>query len=234
MSLGIVIAHKSVPLPTVLESIWSAEKERSKQMTGAGPERCQRFNESLNIENEEILKQKLAPKQGIPYKDGICFRVIYGSGNTLESLMKGHLLESWWDFIKVCLIPTTAVNSKPDSKPYQSNIGPLLHRLAEILSQHGLVTEQTLLIQKATEIVLMHRDEQLDEDTCQALITWLNQWETWAWLTTQDVLENQDLDGAQPLGTRIEDLVCLLRFSAFMVERLEQHQTWQKLESQFH
>lgn len=31
MSLGIVVAHKSVPLPTVLEKIWDAEKECAKK-----------------------------------------------------------------------------------------------------------------------------------------------------------------------------------------------------------
>lgn len=34
MSAGIVIAHKSVPLPTVLESLWTAEKERAKKLPG--------------------------------------------------------------------------------------------------------------------------------------------------------------------------------------------------------
>ncbi|HEY9646892.1 MAG TPA: type III-B CRISPR-associated protein Cas10/Cmr2 [Chroococcidiopsis sp.] len=59
MSMGVVIAHKSVPLPTVLESLWDAEGDRAKKMAG---------------------------------KDGLCFRVIYGVGNTLEALLKGHLL----------------------------------------------------------------------------------------------------------------------------------------------
>ena len=34
MSAGIVIAHKSIPLPTVLESLWTAEKERAKKIPG--------------------------------------------------------------------------------------------------------------------------------------------------------------------------------------------------------
>jgi CRISPR-associated protein Cmr2 len=79
MSLGIVIAYKSVPLPTVLETLWTAEKERAKKMSGA------------------VGKEKVEP---IPVKDGLCFRVIYGSGNVLEALMKGHLLQAWWDLIK--------------------------------------------------------------------------------------------------------------------------------------
>lgn len=34
MSMGIVIAYKSVPLPTVLENLWIAEKERAKKIPG--------------------------------------------------------------------------------------------------------------------------------------------------------------------------------------------------------
>ncbi|MEG3861089.1 type III-B CRISPR-associated protein Cas10/Cmr2 [Microcoleus sp. herbarium12] len=77
MSAGIVIAHKSVPLPTVLESLWSAEKDCAKEMQGA------------TISHNE----KIEPK------DGLCFRVIYGGGNVLEATMKGHLLSQWWEFV---------------------------------------------------------------------------------------------------------------------------------------
>jgi CRISPR-associated protein Cmr2 len=34
LSAGIIIAHKSVPLPTVLESLWTAEKDGAKAMPG--------------------------------------------------------------------------------------------------------------------------------------------------------------------------------------------------------
>ncbi|MFE4108658.1 type III-B CRISPR-associated protein Cas10/Cmr2 [Almyronema epifaneia] len=34
MSMGVVIAHKSVPLPTVLENLWEAESDRAKEMVG--------------------------------------------------------------------------------------------------------------------------------------------------------------------------------------------------------
>lgn len=34
ISMGVVIAHKSVPLPTVLESLWDAEGKRAKEMPG--------------------------------------------------------------------------------------------------------------------------------------------------------------------------------------------------------
>ncbi|MEM7553514.1 MAG: type III-B CRISPR-associated protein Cas10/Cmr2 [Cyanobacteria bacterium P01_A01_bin.84] len=34
MSAGVVFAHKSVPLPTVLESLWDAESGRAKKITG--------------------------------------------------------------------------------------------------------------------------------------------------------------------------------------------------------
>ena len=79
MSLGIVIAHKSVPLPTVLENIWEAEKERAKKLLG---------------------RKSAQGRVIFPAKDGLCFRVIYSSGYVLEALMKGHLFERWWKFIQ--------------------------------------------------------------------------------------------------------------------------------------
>ncbi|MEO0377070.1 MAG: type III-B CRISPR-associated protein Cas10/Cmr2, partial [Cyanobacteria bacterium P01_A01_bin.17] len=100
MSMGIIIAHKSVPLPTVLENLWEAEKERAKKLLGGSP-----------------------PDAGakIPPKDGLCFRIVYGSGNTLEALMKGHLLELWWEMIK--------------NHP-QYDLSPVFNRLAEELPKH--------------------------------------------------------------------------------------------------
>ncbi|MEG4230838.1 type III-B CRISPR-associated protein Cas10/Cmr2 [Microcoleus sp. Pol11C3] len=77
LSAGIVIAHKSVPLPTVLESLWSAEEDRAKEMKGA----------TINEEKK------------VPAKDGFCFRVIYGGGNVLEASMKGNFLSDWWKVI---------------------------------------------------------------------------------------------------------------------------------------
>ena len=107
MSLGIVIAHKSVPLPTVLEKIWDAEKERAKKLIGG----------------------RISEDESIPDKDGLCFRVIYGSGNTLEAFMKGHLLEGWWNFIN-------------ESQKYENfDLSPVLYRLAEELPRRAEVTE---------------------------------------------------------------------------------------------
>jgi CRISPR-associated protein Cmr2 len=38
LSAGIVVAHKSVPLPTVLEALWEAESDRAKKMMGTQPD----------------------------------------------------------------------------------------------------------------------------------------------------------------------------------------------------
>jgi CRISPR-associated protein Cmr2 len=128
MSLGIVIAYKSVPLPTVLETLWTAEKERAKKMPGA------KGRDDVNP---------------IPVKDGLCFRVIYGSGNVLEALMKGHLLQAWWDFIKEVRMP---IAEKLD-------LSPLLYRLAEELPKHTAITEQDELIAKAARVIIARREQ---------------------------------------------------------------------------
>ncbi|WP_413176307.1 type III-B CRISPR-associated protein Cas10/Cmr2 [Anabaena azotica] len=193
MSLGIVIAHKSVPLPTVLESIWDAEKERAKKLSGV------------------IEKRQDSPgyETIYPNKDGLCFRVIYGSGNTLEALLKGHLLPLWWKFIQA----------------YQEvDFSPVLYRLAEELPRHADVTKDSRLFHKAAQVILASRDEQLDKEMENALLGWLDAWEQWAW-----GVENMDKEvDDKPLGTKPEDLANLLRFSAFLVSRRQQEVNWGK------
>ncbi len=177
MSMGIVIAHKSVPLPTVLESIWEAEKERAKKL---------------------------------PNKDGLCFRVIYGSGNTLEALMKGSLLESWWKFME------GAENQ---------NLSPVLYRLSEELPRHASVTEKDQLFRQVAKVILKRRDEKLSEDSQSALLDWLDEWEKWVLEVQQEASKHgQSIENL--LGTKPEDLTALLRFSAFWLDKMEQRQQW--------
>ncbi|NET88962.1 MAG: type III-B CRISPR-associated protein Cas10/Cmr2 [Kamptonema sp. SIO1D9] len=171
MSMGIVIAHKSVPLPTVLENLWEAEKERAKKLAG---------------------------------KDGLCFRVIYGGGNTLEALMKGDLLDLWWDFIQ---------------NYSQVDFSPLLYRLAEELPRHAAITESDCLLSRATEVILSRREQTLSDTTKEALLDWVNCWEAWAYQTQHKL-------GKDALGTQEKDLAYLLRFSAFWVDKMMQFHEW--------
>ncbi|MEC4893469.1 MAG: type III-B CRISPR-associated protein Cas10/Cmr2 [Oscillatoria sp. PMC 1051.18] len=171
MSMGIVIAHKSVPLPTVLENLWEAEKERAKKLAG---------------------------------KDGLCFRVIYGGGNTLEALMKGDLLDSWWNFLQ---------------NYSQVDFSPLLYRLAEELPRHAAVTKSDNLLEKATEVILSRREQTLSDATKNALLDWINSWEAWAYQTQQKL-------GKDALGIQEKDLAYLLRFSAFWVDKMMQFHEW--------
>lgn len=187
MSLGIVIAHKSVPLPTVLEKLWDAEKEGAKKLVGG------------------VITVGDNPKQEkrIPDKDGLCFRVIYGSGNTLEALMKGHLLEGWWKFIQA-------------SQKYETfDLTPVLYRLAEELPRHAEITEDKGLFQKVAQVVLSSRNEELPKTVEDALLNWLDAWEEWAWSASQTANQRQ----IPALGSEPEDIAMLLRFTAFWVSK---------------
>jgi CRISPR-associated protein Cmr2 len=175
MSLGIVIAYKTVPLPTVLESLWSAEKT-AKDM---------------------------------PNKDGLCFRVIYGGGNTLQALMTGHLLEGWWQLVQ----------------GGGEELSPLLYRLAEELPRRATFTEGHYLFARAAEVITRNRDQGRQGDDykqfCDRLSAWLHDWEDWAGQAKTEAAEE-----AFPLGATPEDLGYLLRFSAFWVDKITQRQTW--------
>ncbi|MEB3355949.1 MAG: type III-B CRISPR-associated protein Cas10/Cmr2 [Synechococcales bacterium] len=185
MSLGIVIAYKSVPLPTVLETLWSAEKERAKALQG--------------VRSVDGLPR-------IPSKDGLCFRVIYGSGNVLEAVMKGHLLEPWWAFLQ--------------SNGLDEDLSPLLYRLADAFPRHACLTPDRQMFARVTEVVLQRRDRPLKNE--ETLIQWLNQWEQWA-CAVQQQAGNPD---PPPLGTGTTDLAALLRFTAFWIDRMAQYRRW--------
>ena len=210
MSLGIVIAHKSVPLPTVLESLWTAEKDRAKKMLGSRD----------GIQKKDIF----------PVKDGLCFRVIYSSGNTLEALMKGHLLESWYQLVQ------SSVPSDDPPNAQSVDLSPVFHRLAEELPRHARVTEHHCLCSLVAKVILSNRDEQLSSVTQEALKKWLDEWEAWAWAVQEPKRQELIQAGKSPqeaekaaeqtFGTRPEDLGNLLRFSAFWVSRRQQELSW--------
>jgi CRISPR-associated protein Cmr2 len=179
LSAGIIIAHKSVPLPTVLESLWTAEKDGAK---------------------------------ALPDKDGLCFRVIYANGNQLEALMPGQLLDSWWACIQ-------------GFANYGEDLAPVLYRLSEELPKRAFIDETLRLIPKAAEVIL-NRREAKDKLTAEFnhIQTWLTKWETWA-------IDKQAIHD-DPIGTKLEDLGNLLRFTAFWVDkRVERHNWCQQEES---
>lgn len=182
MSLGIVIAHKSVPLPTVLENLWDAEKERAKKLLG---------------------RKSTTGRIIFPAKDGLCFRVIYGSGNTLEALMKGHLLPRWWNFLQAC---------------EHIDLSPILYRLAEELPRRADLTQNSHLFRKVAKVVIASRDEQLPKPVESALLRWLDAWEQWAW--------SAKLQADDALGAKPEDMAKLLRLSAFLASRRRQELNW--------
>ena len=195
LSAGIVIAHKSVPLPTVLESLWSAEEDRAKEMKGAA------------ISDDKIITAK----------DGFCFRVIYGGGNVLEASMKGDFLSNWWKFIS---------DKNPDK------LAPVLYRLAEELPSHAALTKSDRLISKAARVIIRSRDEPLPENIGNALESWFNAWEDWAYRVDMDWQEREARKTPEqprepkPVGCSIQDLAKLLRFSAFWVDKMAQQQSW--------
>ncbi|MEM9543057.1 MAG: type III-B CRISPR-associated protein Cas10/Cmr2 [Cyanobacteria bacterium P01_E01_bin.42] len=220
ISMGIVIAYKSVPLPTVLKSLWDAEKERAKKMKG--------FRKLPNGEED--------PDGGIVEKDGLCFRVAYGSGNLLEAPMKGHLLPGWWKWIDA--------GCKADNR---DEITGVLYRLAQELPKHADITKLVLneekdkdgeklggLVTRAARVIVESRDKSLDLDTVRKLYAWLTEWERWAYCTQQKVSSQKKSQGEsqieedkdRPLGTTLDDLSRLLRFSAFWTDKALQHQRW--------
>ncbi|PZO10690.1 MAG: type III-B CRISPR-associated protein Cas10/Cmr2 [Leptolyngbya foveolarum] len=192
MSIGVVIAHKSVPLPTVLESLWDAEGKQAK---------------------------------GMPGKNGLCFRVMYGNGNQLEALMSGggiasvenanssleenrtsaDLFSRWWDWVG-------------RYEDYGDKLSPVLYRLSEELPKRAAVGDQ--LLAKAAQVIVNRRDSAEDLAVVNnALVIWIEQWENWA--ITAKACPTQS-----NLGTESADLGKLLRFSAFWIDKRVERLGW--------
>ena len=209
MSIGVVIAYKSVPLPTVLESLWEAEGKRAK---------------------------------GMPGKNGLCFRVMYGNGNQLEALMSGSgggleadnegsteatdLFSRWWDWISRYL------DSPALKKDYRNTLSPLLYRLSEELPKRAAVGDR--LLAKAAQVIVNRREEaDALAVVSEPLVKWIEQWEEWAiaaQLPPSSDTSSSDTDPKTPiLGTDSKDLGDLLRFSAFWIDKRVERLRWAKV-----
>ncbi|MCG9890115.1 MAG: hypothetical protein MH252_03425 [Thermosynechococcaceae cyanobacterium MS004] len=235
MSLGIVVAHKSVPLPTVLEALWTAEGDRAKKMLGSQKEKDPKSDKDRQGMNDGVDADKKL-KEGeepIPHKDGLCFRVIYGSGNQLEAFLKGHLLEGWRNLMKIG-IEKDATSEDTNLDDSSSNaftpvdFSPIFQRLAEELPRRAVIDTELQLIRKATEVVLARREgeekkhEPIFEEFSNQLLNWLDQWEVWA----DKAQKTANGLKTKALGADMEALSYLLRFSAFWIARRHTEKSW--------
>ena len=195
LSIGIVIAHKSVPLATALDAVWEAEGDRAKAMLGK-PKQPLNPEQPLNSEQPE----------DIPAKNGLCFRVLYSSGNSLEALIKGELYPSWREWM---------TTDNPEL------LSGLLYRLAEEIPRHATWSKGNYLIAEAARVIALRRDEtEAIAHNIEQLLDWLRRWQDWA--EPFQELPNQD----RPPGVEITDLAKLLQFSAFWLDKMEQRQGW--------
>lgn len=81
ISLGLIIAHHSVPLAITLENMWQAEEEAKEHEYLSG---C-----SLKTQIQDIHSQK----------DAVQVRVIFGNGNTLKATAKFNTFNTWRSLI---------------------------------------------------------------------------------------------------------------------------------------
>ncbi|MEM9543641.1 MAG: type III-B CRISPR-associated protein Cas10/Cmr2 [Cyanobacteria bacterium P01_E01_bin.42] len=213
MSFGIVIAHKSVPLPAALDALWEAESDRAKKMPGSPKE----------IESDE---PKYKPK------NGLCFKVLYGSGNCLEALMKGELFADWRKWMKI-----EATQETEDlDKQYQA-LSSLLYRLAEELPKHAAFTKSDYLIAEAAKVIIDRRDEKDKvKGNTELLVQWLRDWEDWARSHFFEWKEKYDEDPNTPdllgFNPNLRGLANLLRFSAFWLDKMQQREKWHEQKPQ--
>ena len=206
MSIGVAIAYKSVPLPTVLESLWEAEGKRAKGMSGKNG-LCFRVMYGNGNQLEALMS---------------------GSGGGLEADNEGSteatdLFSRWWDWISRYL------DSPALKKDYRNTLSPLLYRLSEELPKRAAVGDR--LLAKAAQVIVNRREEaDALAVVSEPLVKWIEQWEEWA-ITAQPPpspgTSSSDTDSkASSLGTDSKDLGDLLRFSAFWIDKRVERLGW--------
>ncbi|MDT9186763.1 MAG: type III-B CRISPR-associated protein Cas10/Cmr2 [Limnospira sp. PMC 894.15] len=219
MSLGIVIVDKSVPLPVALEALWEAESDRAKELSGGllmSIDLLRGLTEWRSLSLMRFVLSEIFRLSSVPNKNGLCFRVLYSSGNTLEALIKGELYAGWRDWI---------------TTEHHQALSSLLYRLAEELPRHADLTPSSYLIAQAARAIALRRDDKdLVQENIDKLLLWLRYWEDWArsvhvqWLIDRE----KNPDTPKPIGIDLKDLSNILRFSAFWLDKMQQRQQWHR------
>jgi CRISPR-associated protein Cmr2 len=100
-----------------------------------------------------------------------------------------------------------------------------MYQLAEDLPKDTTITEEDELIAKAASVIIKRRERKFSPELQDKLIEWLNLWEKWAFRAVASQ-ENLPKEKRNTLGTSIEDLSKLFRFTAFWLDKRSQFDEW--------
>ena len=202
MSMGIVIAHKTVPLPTVLESLWTAEKERAKKLPGKDG-LCFRVIYGGGNQLEALM-----------------------SGDLLTSWWES--IQNFGEYKKeLASIFYRLAEDLPRRALLTSQPASLIAEVAEVIMKrrdnHQAIADNVAAVKswltdwEAWAIKLLraqfgqhpHNDDK----------------EHWEEVYSQ-ILRGERTDKKLPLGTHPDDLASLLRFTAFWIDRRVERWSW--------
>jgi CRISPR-associated protein Cmr2 len=204
MSAGVVIAHKSVPLPTVLESLWKAESDRAKQITGKDGI-CFRVIYGGGNQLEALMKGELLATWWGWVKDYESYAqnlspLLYRLAEELPN--RAEITDNYHLFSKAAKV---IMESRDSSK----QLDEVFYKIEEWL-------------------------DNWEEWVKVALKEWAEKnIKNWEQQTPEEWYKEAKKRKSEPIGTTPEDLSKLLRFTAFWVDkRVERWQWKEKVKSE--
>ena len=199
MSAGIVIAHKSVPLPTVLESLWKAEGDRAKKISDKDG-LCFRVIYGGGNQLEALMKGELLAnwwdwvKEYKKYGENLA-PLLYRLAEELPR--RASITKDYKLFSKVAKV---IMDSRDSNK-----------KLEEFNKIENWLDEWESWVKK---VITKWAEDNL---------------ENWKELSFEDWFKELQESKSKPVGIELEDLAKILRFTAFWVDKRVERQKWHNI-----
>jgi CRISPR-associated protein Cmr2 len=202
MSAGVIIAHKSVPLPTVLESLWEAESERAKKITNKDG-LCFRVIYGGGNQLEALMKGELLAqwwnwvKEYPEYEENLA-PLLYRLAEELPR--RASVTENYQLFSKAARVIM-------DNRDTDKQLGDVFDQIEEWLNDWETWVKKVI------------------DQWAKASL------KDWEQATLEDKINAVQQSKYKPVGIEPEDLAKILRFTAFWVDKRVERLKWKKVKS---
>jgi CRISPR-associated protein Cmr2 len=202
MSAGVIIAHKSVPLPTVLESLWEAESDRAKKITNKDG-LCFRVIYGGGNQLEALMKGELLAKwwnwvgKYEEYEENLA-PLLYRLAEELPR--RASVTENYQLFSKAARVIM-------DNRDTDKQLGEVFDQIEEWLNDWETWVKKVI------------------DQWAKASL------KDWEQATLEDKINAVQQSKSKPVGIEPEDLAKILRFTAFWVDKRVERWKWKKVKS---
>ncbi|WP_256872031.1 type III-B CRISPR-associated protein Cas10/Cmr2 [Nostoc sp. TCL26-01] len=224
MSMGIIIAHKSVPLPTVLESLWEAEGERAKKIPGKDGI-CFRVIYGGGNQLEALMKGELLEawwgwvNEYEKYQDKLS-PLLYRLAEELPH--RASITQDYKLFSKAARVIMDSRDNSKELKQTFAKIEQWLDKWEDWAKSTLKIWAEKTLKEWAKETI-QKSDKPEKRKKAQEILEQLEEWDK---QTLEYWIKEAKEIQSEPIGTESEDLAKLLRFTAFWVDKRVERWKW--------